>query len=55
MAIAKNIITKSGPWYAYGDLKVSGKESMKNTLLSNEELFNEVRDKIINESTLAVS
>ena len=55
IAIAKNIITKSGPWYAYGDLKVSGKESMKNTLLSNEELFNEVRDKIINESTLAAS
>lgn len=50
LAISKNIITKGGPWYTYGELKISGKESVKNYLLEHEEIVEEITSKVMEET-----
>ncbi len=43
-----NILKKSGSWYSYGDVKLGqGRDSVKNILLDNVELCDEVEEKIV--------
>ncbi|MGB0868122.1 MAG: recombinase RecA [Flavobacteriales bacterium] len=45
-----NILKKSGSWYSYGDVKLGqGRDSVKNILLDNIELSDEIEEKIIAE------
>lgn len=42
-----NIVKKSGAWYAYGEVKLGqGKENVKNFLLENKELMEEIEQKV---------
>jgi len=48
MGIEHNILTKSGSWFSYGDTKLGqGREAVKQILLDNPELFDELSHKII--------
>ena len=43
-----NILKKSGSWYSYGDVKLGqGRDSVKNILLDNVELAEEIEEKIV--------
>ncbi len=43
-----NILKKSGSWYSYGDVKLGqGRDSVKNILLDNVELCDEIEEKIV--------
>src|SRR5690606_34753374 len=47
-----NIIKKSGSWFSYGDSKLGqGREAVKNVLLDNPELMEELEAKIRAEVT----
>lgn len=46
MAIEKEIVTKGGPWFTYGDVKISGKESFKEYLKENPNIAKEIEEKI---------
>lgn len=46
-AILKNVIQKSGSWFAYGDVKLGqGRESLRTLLKDNAELLSEIKNKI---------
>ena len=45
-----NIINKSGSWYSYGDTKLGqGRDVVKEILLDNPELSEELENKIIDQ------
>ena len=45
-----NIINKSGSWYSYGDTKLGqGRDAVKEILLDNPELSEELENKIIDQ------
>ena len=47
MAVASDIIQKSGSWYSYNDKKIGqGREAVKNFLHENPEIFDEVSNKV---------
>ncbi|MCK9162936.1 MAG: recombinase RecA [Bacteroidales bacterium] len=47
MGVEKNIIKKSGSWFSYGETKLGqGREAVKQLLLDNEELMNELEGQI---------
>ncbi len=47
MGIEHNILTKSGSWFSYGDTKLGqGREAVKQILLDNPELLDELSHKI---------
>lgn len=46
-AVAKNIIQKSGSWYAYDSTKLGqGRDSVQSLLKDNEEMLNEIKSKL---------
>lgn len=46
-AVTKNIIQKSGSWYAYSDMKMGqGRDSIVSILKDHEDLFNEIKSKL---------
>ncbi len=48
MAVEDKICEKSGAWYSYGELRLGqGRERAKEFLAENEELFEEIREKIL--------
>ena len=48
LAVAENIVKKSGAWFSYGDLRVGqGRENSKQFFRDNPDLFAEVRDRIM--------
>lgn len=47
LAIENDIISKSGAWYKYREERYQGKDSVLSILRSNENLFNELKNKII--------
>lgn len=47
LSLSKEIITKSGSWYSYNDIKLGqGRETVRETLKNDEKLFNELVAKI---------
>ncbi len=47
LAISKEIIKQSGSWFSYGESKIGqGKEQVRQLLLDNEEMRNEIEVKI---------
>ncbi len=47
MAVARNIITKSGSWYSYGDLRIAqGRDNVRVHLKENPEMFYEIENKV---------
>ncbi len=47
IAVKNDIIKKSGSWFAYGDIKIGqGSEKVKEFFLENEEIFNEIENKV---------
>lgn len=48
LAVADNIIQKSGAWFSYGDIRIGqGRENAKLFLKENPELMAEIREKIL--------
>ena len=48
LGVEMNIINKSGSWYSYGDTKLGqGRDAVKEILLDNPELSEEIENKII--------
>lgn len=49
MAVDLNIVKKSGAWFSYGDKKLgNGRDNVKKYLKENKELFEEIKEKVIN-------
>lgn len=47
LAIETNVIKKSGSWFSYGDIKLGqGRDLVKQILEDNEELYEEIRNKV---------
>ncbi|MDR5695232.1 MAG: recombinase RecA [Armatimonadota bacterium] len=47
MAVSTGIITRSGTWYTYGDIRLGqGRENARDFLESNPELAHEIEDKV---------
>lgn len=46
IGVEKNIIKKSGSWFSYGEVKSEGRDSVKQILTDNPELFSELEEKI---------
>ena len=47
VAAELGILTKSGPWYSYGDKKIGqGKEQVKKFLLENPKILYDIEQKI---------
>jgi recombination protein RecA len=47
LAVADNIVQKSGAWFSYGDLRLGqGRENAKQFLRDNEDLFTEIRQAV---------
>ena len=50
LGVEMNIINKSGSWYSYGDTKLGqGRDAVKEILLDNPELSDELENKIIDQ------
>ena len=50
LGVEMNIINKSGSWYSYGDTKLGqGRDAVKEILLDNPELSEELENKIIDQ------
>jgi recombination protein RecA len=48
LAVEEKIVKKSGSWYSYNDQRLGqGRETVKSTLEENQELLEELRDKIL--------
>ena len=52
LAIEYNIVTKAGSWFSYGEIKIGqGKDTVITLLNDNPELFDEIRQLLINKLT----
>ena len=50
LGVEMNIINKSGSWYSYGETKLGqGRDAVKEILLDNPELSEELENKIIDQ------
>ncbi|MCA9303312.1 MAG: DNA recombination/repair protein RecA, partial [Phycisphaerales bacterium] len=48
MAVEDKVCEKSGSWYSYGEIRLGqGRERAKEFLAENPELFDEIREKIL--------
>ncbi len=48
LATELNVIKKSGSWYSYGDVKLAqGRENAKKVIADNPELFEELKQKVV--------
>ncbi|PLW93004.1 MAG: recombinase RecA [Marinilabiliales bacterium] len=48
LGVEQNVIKKSGSWFSYGETKLGqGREAVKNLLLDNPELMEELENKIV--------
>jgi recombination protein RecA len=46
LAVKLDIIEKGGAWFSYGDVRVQGRDAMKQYLKDNPEVADEVEEKI---------
>ncbi|MFG0305473.1 MAG: recombinase RecA [Phycisphaerales bacterium JB040] len=48
IAVEEDLVQKSGAWYSYGEVRLGqGRERAKEFIAENEDLFNEIREKIL--------
>jgi recombination protein RecA len=48
LGVLRNIIDKSGTWFSYGDMRLGqGRERVVNFLMENEDVRNEIEEKVI--------
>ena len=48
LAVEEKIVQKSGAWYSYGDVRLGqGREKAKEFLAENQELFEEIKEQIL--------
>ena len=53
LAVAQELITKTGTWYSYGDNKLGqGKEAVRKLLEENSSLFEELKNKLVEKAGL---
>jgi len=53
-AVERKVITRSGSWYSYGEVRLGqGREQVKKFLLENEDILEEIRRKLLEVSGLA--
>jgi recombination protein RecA len=50
MAIIKEIVDRKGGWISYGERKWNGQEALVNSIREDVELFEELREKVLNTS-----
>lgn len=51
LGVSMGIVTKSGSWYNYGDLRLGqGRENAKQTLKDDSKLFDEIKEKVVEKS-----
>ena len=56
MAVADNVIVKSGSWFSYGEVRLGqGRENAKAFLRENSDLFDEIRQAVLIERGLVVA
>lgn len=56
LAVRENVVEKQGTWLRYGPLQLGqGRENAKKFLADNQDVFNEIRDKIIQKHLEAVA
>ena len=56
LAVADNIIKKSGAWFSYGDVRLGqGRENAKQFLRDNTDLFDEIRGKVMQQNLPAAA
>ncbi len=54
LAVADEVVQKSGAWFSYGDTRLGqGRENAKNFLKENQDLFDEIRVKVLEKRGLA--
>jgi recombination protein RecA len=48
LAVEDKIVQKSGAWYSYGEIRLGqGREKAKEFLAEDQDLFNEIKEKIL--------
>jgi recombination protein RecA len=47
-AIEFNIITKSGSWFVIEDVKIQGRDALRQLLLDNDELYKKIESQVVN-------
>jgi len=52
MAIDAGIVTASGAWCYYKDLKFNGKEALKEAFIDNPEFYEEIKLKVLSDETI---
>ena len=55
LAVERDIIQKGGAWFTYGDMKISGKDHMKEYLAEHEDALEDIKEKIKNSINEKVS
>lgn len=48
LACNAEIVSRTGSWYTYDEIKLQGKPSMKNYLIRNEDILNDIFEKVLN-------
>ena len=47
IAIARNMITRSGSWYSYGDMRIAqGRDNVRKYMKDNPDFYQEIEDKV---------
>jgi recombination protein RecA len=53
LAVVKEVVKRSGGWISYGDRKWNGMDKMADSVREELDLFEELRDKVLQPATLA--
>jgi recombination protein RecA len=54
LAIAENVVQKSGAWFSYGEIRLGqGRENSKNFIRENADLFKEIRQAVLDKRGVA--
>lgn len=48
LACNAEIVSRAGSWYTYGEIRLQGKPSMKNYLIRNEDILDDIFERVLN-------